>query len=183
MPTHHVYTNDTLPTHLAYQREAFIRLLWIDRSVGNPDYTLTLNPLNIRHEVYVQNDALVSSVSILKTDVTLGDQSLVCYGIEAMITYPFWRKRGYGGDLMKRATTFIHEQPDAALGLLWTSVAPFYIPYGWEVMRDHPTGFGDPRDPVVNDHEDTMMLFVSDTSNALRAQMTRGAVYVGARVW
>lgn len=72
MPTHHIYTNETFPSHLAYQRLSFIRMLWIGRYVDNPHYHLQLDPRSVRYEVYVESDALVSSISVIKTSALIG---------------------------------------------------------------------------------------------------------------
>ncbi|MEL6268384.1 MAG: GNAT family N-acetyltransferase [Chloroflexota bacterium] len=183
MPQHHTYTPTTLPAHLAHQRMAFVRMLWIDHYVGNPDYTLTPDPRTLHHEMYVQQDALVSSVSVINTDIILGAESFVCYGIAAVMTFPFWRGQGYAGDLMDRANAFIRAQDDADVGLLWTGVAPFYAQRGWETLPGEPAVFGDPANPTVRGGETTMMLFVSEKAVAARPQLEAGPFYVGQTTW
>jgi GNAT superfamily N-acetyltransferase len=185
MPTYHRYPADNFPSHLAYQRLAFIRLLWVDYYVSNPDpdYRMGVDSRMLYHDVYVQNDALVSAVSTLRTTVTMGTDNFVCYGISAMLTYPFWRKHGYGGDLIERATASIREQADADIGLLWTSVPDFYRARGWEIVPGEPAIFGDPQHPTVRGGEYTMMLFLSERSQMLRERLQSELLYVGRSAW
>ncbi len=183
MPTHHVYTNATFPLHLAHQRQAFIRLYWVDDYTTHPPDTLTLDPRSVRHDLYVQNDALVSAISVIKTTLTLNDQAFVCYGIAAMMTFTFWRKQGYGSDLCDRATAFIRAQADADVGLLWTSVPDFYRARGWEGVPGEPAVYGNPAKPTVRGGEVTMMLFLSERAQAARPQLEAGPLYVGQTSW
>lgn len=183
MPQHHTYTPETLPAHLAHQRSAFIRMLWVDYSVYSPDYSLTPDPRTLFHEVYTQNDALVSSVSVIKTPITLGADTFTCYGIASVMTFPFWRGQGYAGALMDRANAFIHAQPDADVGLLWTEVAPFYAQRGWQTLPGEPAVFGDPANPTVRGGATTMMLFISEKAIAARPRFEAGPFHVGATSW
>ena len=182
MPVHHVYTNETFPLYLVYQRLAFIRLLWFDRYAETPPVRMTLDPRSVRHEVYVEGDALVSSASVIRTTVELGNETLTCYGLSGVMTYPFFRKRGLGGDLRDKVTEFIAAQPEADLGLLWTRVAPFYAAQGWVSIEGGERVYGDRANPTVRD-ETTMMLFLSNRANALRPALERNTLYVGERDW
>lgn len=182
MPTHHVYTNDTFPTHVVYQRLAFIRVLWFDRYADDPPRTMPLDPRSVRHEVYVEEDALVSSASVIKTTVMLGEEAFTCYGLSGVMTYPAFRRRGYGGDLRDRVTAYLEAQEDADIGLLWTSVAPFYAVRGWVSVFEGARVYGDPANPTVRD-ETTMMLFLSEKARIRRGDLERGTLYIGERDW
>ncbi len=182
MAIHHVYANDTFPPHLLYQRIAFIRLLWEDSYAEMPPHLMPLDPRYVRHEVYAEGDALVSSASVIKTTVFLGEIDLTCYGLSGVMTYPYFRKRGFGGDLRDRVTAFIEAQPDADLGLLWTSVAPFYEVRGWKSICSGKRVFGDRAKPTVRD-ETTMMLFLSEKARSLRDELEQGRLYIGERDW
>lgn len=182
MPTHHVYTNDTFPSHLVYQRLSFMRLLWNDDYADTPPRTMPLDPRSVRHEVYVEGDALASSASVIKTTITLGEIALTCYGLSGVMTFPAFRKRGLGGDLRDRVTAYIEAQPDADIGLLWTRVTPFYEGRGWARILTGERVYGDHTDLEVRE-ETTMMLFLSGRARAMRDEIASGTLYIGEDDW
>lgn len=119
MPDFQVYTDESLPDGYAYQRMAFIRIHWADLYLEYPDLPLkfVIEP-ETRHFACTSGEALVSIASSVRREIDCGGVPYVCYGLSAVMTFPFFRKNGYGSQVVKAATDHMKDQPDADVALL-----------------------------------------------------------------
>ena len=186
MPEFQIYTDETLPDGYAYQRMAFIRIHWDDSYVNNPDMPLkpVIEP-ETRHYLYVAGEALVSAASVVRREITCDGVPYVCYGMSAVMTFPFFRKNGYGSQVVKAATDHMQAQPDADVALLWTSPdrGPWYSKFGWEAMPGLTIWVGDPQSPHHDDDSFLMMMFISDRAKQNRETIVNSRIYVGEWSW
>ena len=103
----------------------------------------------------------------------------------SVMTFPFFRKRGYGSQLVAAATQLIHKETNADIALLWAEPANhrLYAKHGWRVMPHLITIHGDSTSPEPYTDEPAMMLFLSEKAKAAEAQFEYASVYVGEEKW
>ena len=182
-PQLHIYpTSADLPPAYYYQAQAFMRIVFGDLDDYDMDYGLEEEA---QHIVVAQGKTLISYTAVIWTTLEFEGESYRCYGLSGVLTFPHFRGRGYGGQVVAAATDIIRQSADADIGLLWTADknAGFYTQQGWEVIPGMTTLSGDPQNPTVYDDELRMMLFVSAKGKQARARFERGQVYVGRETW
>ncbi len=180
----HVYRSSAeLPHPFYYQAQAFMRITWSDSDDYNID--LGLEEPQIAFVVVAQGNRLISYAEVIWKTLLHADEPYKCYGLSGVLTFPAFRKRGYGGQVVEAAGKLIQEDPQADIALLWTAGhnASFYIRYGWEAMPNLETLVGDPEKPTLYDEELPMMQFISARGQAARAAFASGRVYVGEEQW
>ena len=180
MPQLMIY--DKIPTHFYYQAQAFSRIIWYDSDIYDIDLELD-EPMT--HIVLANGKSLISYAQILSKQVMLEGKMYSCYGLSGVMTFPFFRKRGYGGQVIEAAIALMQNDHSADIALLWTEDhnQHFYSQYGWQAMPNMTSLIGDKSQPKVYDEEGAMMLFLSDKAKQNRAQFENGAVYVGEEQW
>jgi GNAT superfamily N-acetyltransferase len=182
-PELHIYRSGAeLPLHYYYQAQAFMRIVWGDLDNYDMDYGLQEEA---QHVVVARGKTLISYAAVIWITLEFEGEHYRCYGLTGVMTYPHFRGRGYGGQVVAAATDIIRQDPAADMGLLWTAEnnAGFYAKYSWEVMPDLTTLYGDPQKPTVADDELRLILFVSDKASAARDRFAHGRLYVGAETW
>jgi predicted acetyltransferase len=160
-----------------------VRIFWVDDADFDIDYNLEQEP-SLR-VVMANGKSLVSYATVVWRDIELAGRRYQCAGLGDVMTFPAFRKQGYGGQVVKTATDLIRADGAVDVGLLWTAPhnTHFYERYGWEPMPDLVTLEGDLNAPDVLDDEPAMMLFTSDKGRAGRADFERGQVYIGEGKW
>jgi predicted acetyltransferase len=106
------------------------------------------------------------------------------YGLSSVFTFPALRRRGYGTEVVRCATSRIREAGDADLAVLFTTpgTVPFYQRSGWEPMPSTEFLIGDRTAPTR--HRDlAMMLFVSAKGQRHGPAFEHASVYFGADAW
>lgn len=183
-PELHTYTMDTIPSSYAHQIRSFIRMEWWD------GYKHSLNPalgdpaFQPQHFVVVEGDALYSAARVNRTTIQHQGQDYVVYGLGGVLTYPAFRKKGFGSWVVREATQYIHQQADADIAVLWTAThnLPFYERLGWELMPDVQFIIGDREQPDVPDGH-VLMLFLSEMARANRENLEDKPIYFGEHSW
>lgn len=171
-----------LPLHFCYQMESFSRIVWGE----DPDETGDIEDgfgEEGHHFVMARGKRLISYAMISYHTLELEGESYRCAGVGGVMTYPAFRQRGYGGQVVGAATATILNDPTVDIALLWTNPKndAFYRQHGWETMHGLTTLMGTP--PVVFDEEQRMMLFVSQKGKGARDKFATGTVYVGQEHW
>ena len=178
----HVYDFDEpLPLPLYYQVMAFSRIVWGE----NPDVN-TADDNQVRSEcnfVFARDDLLIAHTALLSITLDFNGESYRCGGLAGVMTYPAFRKRGYGRRLVTAATDMILNSGDYDIGLLWTADhnLPFYAHLGWENLPGLTTTYGDP--PRAYASENRLMVFASDKGRAARDAFASGTLHVGDKPW
>jgi len=186
MPELQIYDNATLPAHFAHQIRSFIRIQWFDPyALGMWDDALWDDDERPTHIVVAERQAVLSYAMILRRPLTTFDgQPILVLGVSSVLTYPAFRKRGYGAQVVAEVSRRIASDPEADLGMLFTSpdLETFYAAHGWEALREIKVLHG-----LAEAPEDsgtfTMALFVSDRAKAMRPAIDRAAIYGGQWLW
>jgi hypothetical protein len=102
------------------------------------------------------------------------------YGLTGVFTYPSFRGKGYGLQLVQQATQYIDTQDaDIALFNCSPAVVAFYQRAGWEALPQTQTWVG-PRAAPELVHETLMMRFISPKGQRFRHAFQQGYVYFGS---
>ncbi|NJK78726.1 MAG: GNAT family N-acetyltransferase [Chloroflexaceae bacterium] len=175
-------TGDALPRPLYYQAEAFSRIVFDDDEEYDIDLGLTEPAVHI---TVAQGNLLIAYAAVSWTDLEHAGVQYRCYGLSTVLTFPAFRRRGYGGQMVQAAITLITQAADADIALLWTTPnnIDWYTRYGWRALPALTTLVGDPAAPEVDDEETAMMLFISEKGRAGEPAFEQGRVYVGEERW
>src|SRR5689334_9274693 len=121
MPTIQIFdSNKVLPLHFEQQIRAYVRILWHDA------YTYDLNaPLvpDERHPQFVvlaEQHALISAARVNWVTVQYMGQSLKCYCLGDVFTYPAFRKQGCASQVIDAATKLIRSDTSTDMAILFT---------------------------------------------------------------
>jgi GNAT superfamily N-acetyltransferase len=175
-------TSAELPLPLYYQAQAFSRIFWSDGDDYDIDLGLNESAIVV---VLVNGNSLITHAAIVYADVTCAGRTYKCCGLSSVMTFPAFRKRGYGGQVVQAATALIREDTAVDIALLWTAPqnTHFYSRYGWQALPTLTILMGDAAEPTVYDEEVPMMLFLSEKGRQDAARFEHGRVYVGEEGW
>jgi GNAT superfamily N-acetyltransferase len=179
MPELNIYQQSEFPSIYKWQAIAFMRMEWSsifydDNLYMSETYPPELQPV---HFVMAEADSLLSYASVLKLNLKLAGIDYRIYGFGNLLTFPPYRKRGYGGQILQAATTFI-EQSDVDAAILFCDrlLEPFYAAKHWVATRG-PTRLG-----CLDRYEEyapsRMMLFVSEKGYRGRADFESQPLYI-----
>jgi GNAT superfamily N-acetyltransferase len=185
-PQLHIYTNNTdLPAAIRYQVHSFMRMVWFDYDDYNVELSVEEDETQPSHIAVTNGSTLIAFATVVWKTITHADEIYRCGGLANVMTFPHWRKRGYGRQVVDAATRIIRQSSEADIAMLWTAHGnvPFYNRSGWEAMPDMVTLIGAANKPHVYDEEIAMMLFLSDKGKNNRAAFERERVYVGEWTW
>lgn len=173
---------EQLPAHYAQQIRDFIRIYWHDAysyDLNASVYPRTLHP----HVVaVVDGPALFSSAGVVWKRIEHAGQEYKLYGLSGVLTYPAFRKKGYGRMVVDAATKVIRADAEADIAILWTDpdLHQFYAQSGWEHPQGVTTLVGDPAEPF---DAHLMMLFLSERARQHRTDFESMPVYFGPYSW
>ncbi len=182
MPEMNIYRSGSeLPSHFYYQAQSFSRIIWYDSDDYDIDRELQ-EPLT--HVVLANGKSLIAYAQVLWVEIEHVGVTYRCGGLSGVMTFPFFRKRGYGSQVVTAATDIIHDD-GADIALLWTEPKNehFYMQLGWEPMPHMTTLIGDREQPTIYDEELPMMRFISAKGREGRPGFVNGRVYVGQDQW
>jgi GNAT superfamily N-acetyltransferase len=182
-PTLGRFTNNDLPDHFAHQIRDFIRIHWFDAfqyDVHAPAVSDELAPV---YFVVTDGPALFSHAAVVTRSVECNGHTYSCGGLSAVLTYPAFRKRGYGMQVVQAASAHL-SAGSFDMALLWTApdMEHFYGRCGWEHHPGIRTFKGPQASPEFYDAF-TMVRFLSDRSQKSRADFEAYPVYVGQYSW
>ena len=165
-----IFTADSLPEAHEHQIRSFIRLHWHDEYQYSLDGPLVPAERHPTHLVIHDRHALFSHGRIIWVDFAHAGETYRLYCLGDVLTYPAFRKRGHGTEIVVAATRLIRDDPLADAAILFTGeeTTSFYATHGWEVMPTLRASYGHPiaPEPALGR---PMMLFVSDRAKARRA--------------
>jgi len=168
------FTGDSLPEAHEHQIRSFIRLHWHDEYQFSLDGPLVPADRHPVHLVIHDRHALFSHGRVVWVNVYHMGESYRMYCLGDVLTYPAFRRQGFGAQIVAAATTLIRNDPQADTAILFTepATASFYAAHGWEVMPTLRASYGHPvaPEPALGT---AMMLFVSDRAEAHRADFER----------
>jgi len=183
VPTLCQFTNQDIPEAYAHQIRDFIRIHWFDVF----QYDVHAPPMpDASHPVYfvlVDGPALFSHAAVVTQTVECTGQTYSCGGLGSVFTYPAFRKRGYGHQVVQAAAEYLTTST-FDLSLLWTDAdkQAFYERSGWEHRPALRTYYGDKAAPELYDAF-TMIRMTSDRAKQHRADFESAPVYIGQYGW
>lgn len=179
MPDFTTYPDSDFPPALKWQASAFIRVQWPSVFTGNREFVPEPFPpgLGPVHFVASEGELLISYAAIIRIDVEHARNTYKTYGFGNMLTFPSFREKGFGGQVLDMATSYIKQSPvDVAILFCDSNREGFYAKRGWERTRS-PTRIGAPDRHKLHDVS-RMMLFVSPKGRQGRKDFDTLPVYV-----
>ena len=177
-------TNADLPDHLRWQIISIIRMQWYATAGDYIGPSALPDEWHPCHVIGAEGDALVSYAGVVWRDIAHAGLAFRIYGLSSVFTFPALRRRGYGTEVVRRATSRIRQAGDADLAVLFTTpgTVPFYERNGWQAMPSTEFLIGSRAAPTL--HRDLpMMLFVSAKGQHHRSDFEHASVYFGEDVW
>lgn len=179
MPDFGIYPQSDFPPALKWQAVAFMRVEWPFiftgvRKLATDPYPPELDPV---HFVATEGDLLISYASIIRLNLEHVSETYKAYGFGNMFTFPSFRRKGYGRQVLELATDFI-KQSDVDIFILFCDpkCESFYAKSGWKVAGS-PTRVGVPSEYKIHDLL-RMMLFVSEKGQRGRKDFEEQPVYI-----
>lgn len=184
MPDVLQYTLNTLPTDYEWQIRDFVRIHWFDGFQYDVNMTLHPDFWNPAYFVVADQRALFSAATAVCKLVEVNGVAYKTYGLSSVLTYPAFRGKGYGLQVVEAATRYIQQQADADMAILWTSeeLLPFYGRFGWESPNKLRVMCG-PKDNQELSYGEPMMQFLSDRACDMRPSLDGGTLYFGEYTW
>lgn len=180
MPNSIIYQQSDFPAALKWQAIAFIKTEWPFVFTGD-DLFLTepsspdLDPV---HFVVSEADSLISYASVFRLNLDHSGTSYKIYGFGNLFTFPPYRRKGYGRQILELATGFIkHSDVDAAILFCEPQVEMFYTACGWK-PAPAPTRIGIPSDYEVHEGVGKMILYVSEKGQQGKPDFENQPLYV-----
>jgi GNAT superfamily N-acetyltransferase len=163
------FDTDSLPEAHEHQIRSFIRLHWHDQYQYAFDGPLVPAERHATHLVVHERHALFSHGRIIWVELEHQGHRFRFYCLGDVLTYPAFRRRGFGGQIVETGTNLIRNAPLADAAILFTGIAatPFYAAHGWETMPTLRASYGHPTaaEPAQGT---AMMLFVSERAKRQR---------------
>ena len=183
MPQLQQFTLDELPDHFGWQMLDFVRIHWFDIYSHEQEANFFPKQWHSLSFIVAEKKALYSAATAIWQDREFQGETFRAYGLTAVMTYPAFRKKGYGLQVVAAATDYIKQQADADLAILWTGtdLEGFYNRTGWEHPRDFTVSIGDPDNPEISNYP--MLLYLSDRGCALRDSLAGQTLYFGQYSW
>jgi GNAT superfamily N-acetyltransferase len=170
MPQLSIFDTQSLPEAHAHQIRSFIRLHWHDEYLYSIDAPLFQAERHPRHVVVHERHALLSHGRVIWVDFAHAGESWRLYCLGDVLTYPAFRKRGHGAQVVAAATQLIRADSTADAAILFTDPATtaLYAAHGWEVVPSLTATFGH---PIAADPSEgtAMMLFLSERAKQQRS--------------
>jgi len=179
MPTLTIYEQKDFPSIYNWQAIAFMRCEWPSIFQGDILYLSAPYPpdFNPVHFVVAEGDSLLSYATIMKLNIPHAGQDYSIYGFGNMLTFPPYRKHGYGRMALQAATDFIQKSTiDAAILFCDKSLEPYYASSGWATSPSH-TYVGYSGTPELYEPS-RMMLFVSEKGKAARSDFETSPLHI-----
>jgi GNAT superfamily N-acetyltransferase len=174
MPGIMTFRDDELPGDLRCQILSFHRLVWPEDFTGEDRLRHWIQPARYHpfHVAIVDAGVLVSYAGVMWKDLEHAGQTYRTYGLSGVLTYPMFRRQGYGRQVVEAATAVIRAS-DADIGLFvcLPHLINFYAASGWipmpqAVLRSGPKSLAQPT------QEQVMMGFFSPRGKRARPSFT-----------
>ena len=179
MPTLTTYEQQDFPAIYNWQAIAFMRCEWPSIFQGDILYLSAPYPPEFKpvHFVIAEGESLLSYATIMKLNIPHAGQDYSIYGFGNMLTFPPYRKQGYGRRILQAATYFIRKSAvDAAILFCDKTLETYYGSQDW-ITTPSPTYLGYSGKPVLYEPL-RMMLFVSEKGRAAQQEFETSPLYI-----
>jgi predicted N-acetyltransferase YhbS len=145
---------------------------------------LTPSEIHAQHVVMVEQHVLMSHARVSWIEMEHSGQRYKLYCLGDVLTYPGFRRKGYGAKVVAAATDLIRQDATADAAILFTDpeLGGFYGQSGWEHIPGFSYILGNPAEPV-NYNAFAMMLFFSPQAKQHRADFATQTVYLPGYAW
>jgi GNAT superfamily N-acetyltransferase len=181
------YSSAELPADLKCQILSFMRVEWWEGFAGQNRLRDWISPAEHHpvHFVLVESGILISHTEVKWRMLDHAGETYKTYGLSGVFTYPAFRRQGYGAQIVRAGTEYIH-QSDADVAVLWCDpkLEGFYAKNGWAPMHKaismvlHDDGN---LSPAIG--ELLMMRFVSEKGQRNRPVFEREPIHWMGETW
>jgi predicted GNAT family N-acyltransferase len=186
MPALTIYhSNEELPAVYECQIRAFVRMLWYDAyAYGDMDSPMFDPERHPHFVVLAERHALISYARVNWVNVAHAGETYRLYCLGDVFTYPAFRKKGYGQQVVAAGTDLIRSDPEADLAILFTDpeLAAFYAESGWRHIPTLKAAVGDLAKPDPYDAF-AMMLFLSPKAQQHRPDFDTHTLNLPGYAW
>jgi GNAT superfamily N-acetyltransferase len=183
-----IYTEEEFPSDLEWQALSFVRIEW--SSTFSKETRLTKHLWRGRHPAHLviaEEGVLISYAAVTRNVAEHAGTTYTTYGLSSVLTYPSFRREGYGRQVVDAAAHLIEESSDADLALLWCEphLVHFYRQSGWVLMEDVTVLMGSKEDPHTYEEPNlvVMMLFPSEKGRMAQRTLREHPMYIGEHGW
>jgi hypothetical protein len=178
-----IYPVDELPPLLECQIRDFVRIVWPTSNVDDRSVPLGPRDRDPVHVVIVDGDTLISHVQLLTFNIEHAGENYKVIGVSGVLTYPNFRKGGYGRKVVDESTQYIASK-GVDFGMLFTmpELTNFYGKSGWVTVPKLTILVGDKAKPR-DGNQYTLMYPVTDHGERAVKAFKSASVYVGSRLW
>lgn len=161
----------------------FLRMEWPDGFQGKNRFrNWAHNPKNNPvYFVLVEKDILVSHVAVVWKNIIHKNVKYKMYSLSGMMTYPQFRKQGYGLQILKKAKEYIFKQ-DGDFVMIHSRLKGFYEKVGFETLPKVITLVGDPKNPK-DSGEKAFGIFLTEKGKRGRTDFETEPFYFGESLW
>ncbi|MEO8395460.1 MAG: GNAT family N-acetyltransferase [Chloroflexota bacterium] len=185
MPKLTVYpNNEALPPEYECQIRAFVRMTWHDEYAYNLDTPIVPQERHPQHVVIAERHALLSYARVVWVDIEHLGEMWRMYCLGDVLTYPAFRKRGYGRQVVDTGTDLIRTDRLADTAILFTDPAleGFYAQAGWKHVPTLKPSVGEQDQPEDYPYF-AMMLFLSERAWRSEAEFVGTPLFLPGYGW
>ncbi len=158
------YSKENLPDPFRWQVISALRMMWPEDFVDYDLFPSTIfRPEWLStHIVVSAADVVIAHAGIVFLDANHSGAQYRVAGVGAVVTFPNFRKMGFGRRAVVEATRIIDES-DADIAALFCpfKLVGFYRRLGWSIQVEGLTTIGDPASPQI-ESEPRLMRFISE---------------------
>lgn len=174
-----------LPEKWYYQIISFQRIVWPEGFVGeNKHRDWITNPIENPISIFLaHNDILISHVQVVSKTLTHKNIDYKFYGLTGVLTYPAFRKEGYGKQVVKEGMNYIQQQKDRDIVFYSCEEKNigFYQKCDWQFTKI-PVLEGNANKPERTTSQ-VAMEFVSEKAKQHQVDFETEPFYFGDELW
>jgi GNAT superfamily N-acetyltransferase len=179
------YTGDELPPALKCQILSFMRVIWWEGFAGeNQLRDWISSPANHpAHIVLVEQGILIAHTEIVWKYLDHAGVTYKAYGLSGVFTYPAFRGRGYGRQIVEAGTAYITAS-DADIGIFHCDrhLETFYVGNRWTPIHEATTFVGSNGQWFKSD-ELLIMRFFTEKGRLGQPAFKTEPLYFGESTW
>lgn len=167
------YTNKTLPISIGKQVLNLYNLFFPSPRPGTRLRQTT-------RFVFLDGEKLISHAAVIEKTIHHRGQSYKLIGLGGVLTHPQYQRRGYGTQIVKRATEYIRSQKaDVAVLFCDKKNINLYRRSGWEVFSNPRITVGKNKKNAHPQEEMTMILYLSSKAKANKEILKEYPMFFG----
>ncbi len=179
-----IYKSESdVPPLIHQQILDFSRMTWSDGFQGKNRLRIWVqNPNN--HPLFFllqEEEVLIANVAVVWKFIVHKGIKYKMYALSGMMTYPSFRKQGYGLKIVNVVKEYMLKQ-DGDFIMIHSKLKGFYEKAGFESMTKIRTLFGNPKKPKLSD-QSVFALFLTEKGKRGRKDFESEPFYFGKELW